>query len=145
MKHPVLRLALLGLLGATGALAAYQAGGFAFTKRADTPLLSDPKPLAAPTAKLAFARREKIEEVRGPRVRVSDGPKTSGWIFSGNLTEIKPTEGKGTDGLGLSASTTTATAAARPLTPAAVEYADRRQIATNAREDLDWLLAVKVQ
>lgn len=141
MKTPVFRLALFGLLGAVSAVAAYQAGGFAFAKRADTPLLAEPKPLAASTAKLAFGRRVKIEEVRGPWVRVSDGPKTAGWIFAGNLADAKPSEGKGTDGLGLSASTTTATAAARPLTPAAVEYADRREIGTDAHEDLDWLLA----
>jgi hypothetical protein len=142
MKHPAFRLVLLGFLGAATAFAAYETGGFAFTKRVETILLTEPKPLAAPVApaaKLPFARKVKIEEVRGSWMRVSDGPKAAGWVFAGNLTATKPSEGKGTDGLGLSASKTTATAAARPLTPAASEYADRRQL-TDARDDLDWLL-----
>lgn len=136
---PPRTIVLAAFLGAS-ALFAYETGGFAFTKRADTPLLAEPKPLASPTAKLPSGRKLKVEEVRGNWLRVSDGPNTTGWVFAGNLAVAKPSEGKGTDGLGLSASTTTATAAARPLTPAANEYADRRQL-TDAREDLDWLLA----
>ncbi len=129
---------LAGLLCAS-VLLAYEAGGFAYTKRVETKLLAEPKPLAEAAGKLAYGRKVKIEEVKGTWLRVSDGP-SSGWVFTGNLSDTKPAEGKGLDGVPLLASQTTATAAARPLTPAAEEYAARRNL-TDAREDLDWLLA----
>jgi hypothetical protein len=118
--------------------AALAAGGFAYTKRFKTILLAAPSPLAAPAGELALGRRLAVNEVRGSWLRVSDGPAT-GWVFAGNLSETKPEEVKGVDGLPLAASQTTATAAARPLTPAAADYATRRNL-ESAREDLDWLL-----
>jgi len=129
------------LLLVTGASlgAALTTGGTAYTKRLETKLLAEPSALAAPTGTLGFARAVKIAETRGAWLRVSDGP-TAGWVFAGNLSETKPAEGKGLDGLGLAASSTTATAAARPLTPAADDYAARHNL-TNARDDLNWLLA----
>jgi len=138
MKTPARSTALLaGLLCAT-VLLAYEAGGFAYTKRVETPLLAEPKPLAEAAGKLAYGRKVKIEQKQGAWLRISDGPAT-GWVFAGNLTETKPEETKGLDGLPVAASQTTATAAARPLTPAAAEYATRRNL-TDARADLDWLL-----
>lgn len=119
--------------------AALSAGGTAYTKRVETNLLAEPAPLAAVKSRVAFGRKLKIEEAKGAWLRVSDGP-AAGWVFAGNLSETKPAEGKGLDGLGLAASSTTATAAARPLTPAADDYAARRNL-TNARDDLNWLLA----
>jgi hypothetical protein len=119
--------------------AALSAGGTAYTKRVETNLLAEPAPLAAVKGKVAFGRKLKIEEAKGAWLRVSDGP-AAGWVFAGNLSETKPAEGKGLDGLGLAASSTTATAAARPLTPAADDYAARHNL-TNARDDLNWLLA----
>ncbi len=118
--------------------AALAAGGFAFTKRLETKLLAEPKPFADAVGKLAFGRKVKIEQVQGAWWRVSDGPD-SGWVFAGNLSETKPAEVKGLDGVALTASATTATAAARPLTPAADDYAARRNL-VNARDDLNWLL-----
>ena len=68
---------------------------------------------------------------------MNDGP-TTGWVFGGNLSETMPAEIKGSDGLPVTASQTTASAAARPLTPAADDYAERRNLG-DARKDLDWL------
>lgn len=128
------------LLTATATLeAALTAGGTAYTKRFETNLLAEPAPLAAVAGKVAYGRKLAIAEARGAWLRVSDGP-AAGWVFAGNLSETKPAEGKGLDGLGLSASATTATAAARPLTPAADDYAARRNL-TSARDDLNWLIA----
>ena len=138
MKPSVRPAALVAALLCTTALLAYEAGGFAYTKRLETKLLAEPKPLAEAAGKLALGRKVKIEEVKGAWLRVSDGPAAAGWVFSGNLSVTAPNETKGADGLGLDASKTTATAAARGLAPAAVEYAARRNL-TNAREDLDWL------
>lgn len=139
MKNTARSAALLaGLLCAT-ALLAYEAGGLAYTKRVETKLLAEPKPLAGAAGQLAYGRKVKIEQVQGAWLRVSDGP-VSGWVFAGNLSETKPAEGKGLDGVPALASQTTATAAARPITPAAEEYAARRNL-TEARNDLDWLLA----
>ena len=133
------RLALLlGLLG-TSAVLAFEAGRPAFTKRVETNLLTEPRPLAPLAGKLGYRKKVTVNEVRGGWLRVSDGP-TSGWVFAGNLAVNQPVESKGADGLPLSASETTATAAARPLTPAANDYAVRRNLG-EARRDLDWLQA----
>jgi len=138
MKTTVRSTALLaGLLCAT-ALPAYETGGPAYTKRVETNLLAEPKPLAGAVGKLGYGRKVKIAEVRGSWLRISEGA-VSGWVFAGNLSASAPDESKGLDGLPVAASETTATAAARPLTPAAADYAVRRNL-TGAREDLDWLL-----
>ena len=131
---PRWRLVVL-LLGA--ASLAFTAGSTAYTKRFETNLLAEPSPLAAVSGKVRFASKLKVKETRGAWLRVSDGA-TTGWVFSGNVAETKPEAGVGTDKLGLSASTTTATAAARPLTPAASDYAERRNLG-DARGDLNWL------
>jgi hypothetical protein len=130
--------ALLLMSGATLS-AALTTGGTAYTKKMETSLLDAPSPLAAVTGKVGFGRALKVQEARGAWFRVADG-SAAGWVFQGNLSETKPAEGKGVDGLGFSASNTSATAAARPLTPAADDYATRRNL-TNARDDLNWLLA----
>jgi hypothetical protein len=136
--HLCIRLAV-GLLAAAAVVqAALVAGGYVYSKRYETTLLSEPQPLARPAGKLALGRKLKVEEVRGVWLRVSDGPAV-GWVFSGNVAETKPVEIKGLDGLPIAASQTTATAAARPLAPAAADYAARRNL-TSATEDLDWLL-----
>lgn len=139
MKTTVRSTALLaGLLCAT-ALLAYEAGGFAYTKRVETKLLAEPKPLAGAVGKLAYGRTVKIEEVKGAWLRVSDGPVT-GWVFAGNLADTKPAEVKGLlDGAPVLASQTTATAAARPLDQAAAAYASGNNLAS-AREDLEWMI-----
>jgi hypothetical protein len=132
-----LRIALLlGLLGATSVVA-FEAGGFAYTKRVETNALSEPRPLAPAAGKFGFRRKLKVEQVQGSWLRVSDGP-VAGWVFAGNLAEAMPPEIKGTDGLPLTASQTTASAAARPLTPEAEAYATRRNLG-QARNDLNWL------
>lgn len=140
--HPTPRLFWVALLlaAATTLEGALTAGGTAYTKRFETNLLAEPAPLAAVAGKVSFGRKLAIQEARGAWLRVSDGP-VAGWVFAGNLSETKPAESKGLDGLGLNASSTTATAAARPLTPAADDYAARRNL-TNARDDLNWLIAL---
>ena len=131
------RMGALLLATASVAAAALSPGGSAYTKRFKTVLLAEPSPLAESTGELAFARKVSIKEVRGNWLRVVDG-SAKGWVFVGNLAAEKPAEVKGLDGLPVAASETTATAAARPLTPAANDYADRRNLG-EARRDLDWL------
>jgi uncharacterized protein YgiM (DUF1202 family) len=130
--------AALLLAAATPLGAALNAGGLAYTKKFETNLLAEPTPLAAVTGKVAFGRVLLVSEARGSWFKVADGEKT-GWVFVGNLSETKPSEGKGFDGLGLQASTTSATAAARPLTPAANDYATQHKLGS-ARDDLNWLI-----
>jgi hypothetical protein len=127
---------LLGLLGASTVLA-IEAGSFAYTKRIETNVLSEPRPLASTVGRLGFRRKIKVDQVQGSWLRVSDGP-VGGWVFAGNIADTMPPEIKGTDGLPLSASQTTASAAARPLTPEANSYAAQRNLGA-ARNDLDWL------
>jgi hypothetical protein len=139
MKKPTPLAVLLAGLAVTSALLAYEAGGIAYTKRVETVLLAEPKPLATATGKLAFGKKVKIEQVQGPWLRVSDGP-VSGWVFNGSLTDVKPSEGKGLDGVPLLASKTTATAAARPLTDATIAYAQEKNLG-DAQGDLEWVVA----
>ena len=138
MKTPTLLAVLSTALLTASALYAYEAGGSAYTKRAETHLLTEPKPLAATAAKLPFGRQVKIEEITGSWLQVSAGNQT-GWVFAGNLSATKPDEGKGMDALPMLASQTTATAAARPLAPAAIEYASQKNL-SSAQDDLEWLL-----
>lgn len=139
MKTPTPLAVLLTALLTASALYAYEAGGSAYTKRAETNLLTEPKPLAATAAKLPFGRQVKIENIAGSWLHVSAG-NASGWVFAGNLSATKPDEGKGMDALPMLASQTTATAAARPLAPAAIEYASQKNL-SSAQADLEWLLS----
>lgn len=126
------------LLGsAAGISAAFTAGRDAYTKRAQTALLSEPKMLATPVAQLPYAQKLRVEEIQGSWLRVSDG-RRAGWIFAGNLSEEKPSNTKGLDGLPLAASATTASTAARPLTPTSSDYSERRGLG-EAAADLQWL------
>jgi hypothetical protein len=139
MKKPTLAAALLAALFTASALFAYEAGGFAYTKRVETKVLAEPKPLAEATGQIAFGKKVAIEEVQGSWLRISEG-SVSGWVFAGNLTGTKPAEGQGLDGIPILASKTTATAAARPLDDAVVQYAEQRNLG-NASNDLQWMIA----
>ena len=142
MKPPRLpRAGLMLLLGIAGTVAAlaYTVGSEAYTKRLETILRAEPRALAEESGRIGYARKLKVVEVRGNWLLVSER-NIRGWVFAGNLADTKPVEKKGTDGLGLAASKTTATAAARPLTPAAANYAEANNL-MQAGDDLDWLLA----
>lgn len=137
MKIPTC-LALLVLLASSGTLqASFAPGGAAYTKRADTALLSEPKMLASPVAHVAYAKKLTVRAVQGAWLQVSDGTK-SGWVFSGNVAELKPSEVRGLDGLPIAASETSASTAARPLTPVSEQYSERHGLAS-AASDLNWL------
>lgn len=139
-KSTVLRLWPIGLLlmATVCVEAAFSAGGVAYTKRYKTGLLAEPSPLAKTNGELPFAQKVAIDQLQGNWLHVSAG-SMSGWVFLGSLSETKPDESKGLDGAPLLASSTTATAAARPLTPAADEYSQRRSLG-NASGDLNWML-----
>jgi hypothetical protein len=136
-RSPVLLVALSSVIAPAVLFAAFAVGGTAYTKRAETSLLAEPQPLAATVARVGYAQDLKVEELRGAWLRVTDG-KSGGWVFGGNLAEEKPSEVRGLDGLPIEASETTATTAARPLSPAAEEYSARRGL-TSAADDLVWL------
>ncbi len=140
MKNPTPwpALLLVGLF-ATTAFAAFEAGTAAYTKRQETNLLAEPRPLAETTATLPHGRKLTIEEVKAPWLRVTDG-ETTGWVFQGNVSVTKPVEVKGLlDGVPQLASKTTVTAAARPLSSAAADYAAGRNL-TSAQSDLEWII-----
>jgi len=126
------------LVSAACLKAAFSAGGTAYTKRYKTALLAEPSPLAKSTSELPFGRKVTIDQLQGNWLHVTDG-SARGWVFLGSLSETKPDDSKGLDGAPLLASNTTATAAARPLTPAADEYSQRRNLGS-ASDDLNWLL-----
>ena len=137
MSRKALVISALMLAAVPAALAAFAVGGAAFTKRVKTDLLSDSKPFAPVSAEGGYSRKLRIDQVRGMWLHVQDGPNV-GWVFSGNVAEEKPTDTKGMDGLPIGASKTSATAAARPLAPAAEQYGDRKGLA-QATSDVMWL------
>jgi hypothetical protein len=130
-------LLLAGLAAAVTLQAAIAAGGIAFTKRLETNLLAEPTPLAAVSGKVGYGKQLKVEEARGAWLKVSEGAN-AGWVFAGNVSATEIKEATGSAGLGLNASATTVTAAARGLSEEASDYAKRRKL-TNARDDLAWL------
>jgi hypothetical protein len=139
--RPAQRLWLVALLLpiALSVEAALVAGGVAFSKRMETRLLAEPRPLAEVTGKIVgYAKKLTVAEARGAWLRVSEGTNR-GWVFKGSVSETEPEDIKGLDSLGLAASQTTATAAARPLDEAAAKYATEHKL-VDSRQDLEWLL-----
>jgi hypothetical protein len=132
-----LLLVLSSVVLAVPAWAAFTVGGKAFTKRVSTDLLAEPKALSPAAAHVGFGQKLKVDEVKGMWLRVEQGA-SKGWVFAGNLSEDKPSDTKGMDGTPLAASQTSATAAARPLAPAAEEYGDRKGLA-EAKADVIWM------
>ena len=131
-------LIVTGLIFAPSlALAAFSVGGNAYTKRMETSLLATPSAMAQATAKVPFRKKLQVQEIKGAWLRVKES-SNEGWVFKGNLSEVDPNESAGIDILPSSASSTSATAAARPLAPAAADYADRQGMAA-ARADVLWM------
>jgi hypothetical protein len=139
------RLLIAGLVGiaAVAVGLAFDKGDKAWSKRNETNLLAEPKPLAAVAGKASFAEELRIDEVKGVWVHVK-GAKDTGWVFQGNLAGEKPA---GTPPAGLttlSASDTDTAAAARPLSAIANDYAARHN-AADAAADIEWLEAASAE
>jgi hypothetical protein len=133
------RLFTAGIICAAALVAgiAFDKGDKAWSKRNETPLLAEPKPLAAVVGKAGFGESLRVSEVKGVWLHVK-GEKVEGWVFQGNLAEDKPA---GTPPAGLttlSASDTDTAAAARPLSAVGTDYAARHDVA-DAAADIQWL------
>ncbi len=129
----VLLLAAAVCLNAT-----FTTGGTAYTKRLKTKLLSEPKPTAPAIGEVGFAQALTITNVQGPWLQVN-GVIATGWVYNGNISATKPEVGNGADGLPLTATETSASAAARGFDEVVVDYANRHNLGS-ARTDLDWML-----
>ncbi|OHE88757.1 MAG: hypothetical protein A3G75_14370 [Verrucomicrobia bacterium RIFCSPLOWO2_12_FULL_64_8] len=129
--------AALAVAAAFATTAALDKGGTAYSKKNETSILTEPKPLAAATGKVGFAEALKIEEVRGLWLRVKT-KKVAGWVFSGNVADEKPTLAPAASLTTTKASDTDTVAAARPLTEASKEFAARHHGAS-AQADIEWL------
>jgi hypothetical protein len=108
-----------------------------WSKHHETPLLAEPKPLAAVELTVDFGQKLTIREVQGTWLRV-DSKQGEGWVFQGNVASKKPKIAPTAGWTRVDAAQTDAVAAARPLTPAAKDYAQRHG-AGDAQTDLDWL------
>jgi hypothetical protein len=129
-------LAAAGLLVAA-ATAAVDPGGTVYSKRNETNLLTEPRPLAAAAGKAGFAEALKVLAVRGTWLNVQ-GKAAAGWVFRGNVAEEKPSLAPPAGLTSIEASDTNTAAAARPLAPAANDYAERHG-AKSPREDVEWV------
>ena len=118
-------------------LLGFEKGKTAYTKRSETALLEEPKPLAKSLATLPFGAAVNIVELGGHWAKVSRD-KDTGWIYLGNLGEQKPAQDHSIEGLPTSASATTASIAARPLDKVAKAYADQKGL-NEAAADVTWL------
>ena len=108
-----------------------------WSKHYETVLLTEPRPLAPASATVGFATKLSIREVQGTWLRVKSN-KAKGWVFQGNVATEKPSRAPGAGFTTMDASQTNTVAAARPLSPAAKGYAERRG-AEDAHADINWL------
>jgi len=108
-----------------------------WSKHNETVLLTEPRPLAPASATVGFATKLSIREVQGTWLRVKSS-KAKGWVFQGNVATEKPSHAPGAGFTTIDASQTDTVAAARPLSPAAEGYAERRG-AQDAHADINWL------
>lgn len=142
MKHRrILQLVGIAALACATALfagsEALKKGQKVWSKHHETALLAEPSPLAGAQSTVGFAEKLKILELQGAwlRVRGDDG---EGWVFEGNVATDKPELPPVSALTTLDASQTDTVAAARPLAPAAADYAARHG-ATAAQADIDWI------
>jgi hypothetical protein len=142
MKHgQILHLVGIAALACATALfassAALTKGQKVWSKHHETALLAEPSPLAGAQATVGFAEKLKILEVQGAWLRVR-GDGDEGWVFEGNVALDKPELPPATALTTVDAAQTDTVAAARPLAPAAADYAARHG-AGAAQADIDWI------
>jgi len=117
--------------------AEFSTGDKVWSKNVETALLAEPSPLAAAQATVGFAEKLSVKETQGKWLRVK-GDDAEGWVFSGNVAGEKPKLPPSAGFTTVEASETNTIAAARPLTPAAEQYA-QNQGAGDAQADVTWL------
>lgn len=128
---------LVALLATVAVLpAALAPGSAAFTKRAEVAVLTEPQMGSPQVGRLGYAQKVSVNEIKGAWANINGA--ASGWVFGGNLSDTAPADTHGFDGLPISASNTTASAAARPLQPDSEQYAGRHGL-NSASSDLNWL------
>ncbi len=129
--------ALAWALAPLAGAAEFSKGDKVWSKNVETALLAEPSPLAAPQATVGFAEKLSVKETQGKWLRVK-ADDAEGWVFSGNVASEKPKLPPAAGFTTVEASETNTVAAARPLTPAAEQYA-QNQGAGNAQADVTWL------
>ncbi len=115
----------------------FKAGEKVWSKHMTTNLLNEPRPLANTQATVGFAEKLTIKEVQGSWLRVKT-KSAEGWIFQGNVADEKPEIAPAAGLTRVDAAQTNTVAAARPLTPAARDYAARHG-GQDAQADIDWI------
>ena len=124
-------------IAAPAGAAEFSKGDKVWSKNVDTALLAEPSPLAATQATVGFSEKLSVKETQGKWLRVKAND-AEGWVFSGNVSAEKPSLPPVAGFTTVEASETNTVAAARPLTPAAEQYA-QNQGAGNAQADVTWL------
>jgi hypothetical protein len=142
MRHQrILHLVGIAALACATALSAgseaLKKGQKVWSKHHQTALLAEPSPLAGAQATVGFAEKLKVLEVQGAWLRVR-GDNDEGWVFEGNVAVNKPELPPASALTTMDAAQTDTVAAARPLAPAAEDYAARHG-ATAAQADIDWI------
>lgn len=108
-----------------------------YTKKRETALLDAPRSRQAPVAKLDFREKLELLERDGSWLKVK-APAATGWVYEGNVADREPPSDRSFEGLPTTASPTSDTIAARPLTPVAKEYAAQKG-KREASEDVLWM------
>jgi hypothetical protein len=95
--------------------------------------------LAPAVASIGFAEPLSVVATQGSWLQVR-GPSAAaqGWVFQGNVAAEKPSLPPAAGWTTVDASATDTVAAARPLTPAAADYAARHD-GGSAEADIAWL------
>lgn len=136
-------LAFAAIIGAVvpTVVAAPKQGGTVYSKYNQTRVYAEPKKSDNVVATVGFAAPLKVSAINSSGLWYNVAANgASGWVFSATVAENKP-EPEKTAGYGsVDASSTTTAAAARPIAPAAKEYAARHNL-KDAEADVDWVEA----
>jgi len=136
MKHSLSLLIIPILLLATGITFAIEVGSTYYTKQPSTPLLAEANRNAASVGEVQWGKTLKVLSTNERWMYVSSG-ETKGWVYSGNVSSRKPPSENKNDLLPTTAADTSASVAARPLSPSSQQYANRKSLGSGAA-DIVW-------
>ncbi len=108
-----------------------------YSKKQDLPVYAEPNPSASVAAKLKFSEKAAVIAEQGRWLQIKTSSGKTGWVYSGNVGDRRPPEENKADLLAPSSGVNTS-AAARGLSAAGLEYAERHG-EQNAAEALAWV------
>ena len=117
--------------------AGIEVGKIVFVKRDQAPLLDSPNPEGSKVLSLEWSKQYTVKKIDGNWVELSVNGK-SGWVYKGNLSEVKPEETGNSKSFSSGSTDVSASLAARGLDKSATAYASRQGHGESASQ-IEWL------